>query len=71
MILNACAIQGKVDSGEISYSKARWLTLLTRESGTTVVVPGQGGEPVPRTEKWFGEIRAIADDPAIIEGKEV
>lgn len=67
-------------SVEISYSKARKLTILTREPETPTVVPGRkedgtlfakGSEPAPRTDRYYEQIRAIANDPTITDESEV
>jgi len=65
-------IQGRLHRKEISFTKARELTKLTRTplSPTTVVHKGgpgiieAEGQPAPRTEEHFDAIRRIADKAA-------
>jgi len=64
-------IQAQIHTGEIPYSKARQLTILTREPERTVVITGRTEDgkikefitqPAERTERWFPELRVIADE---------
>ena len=58
-------IQARIHAGEIPYSKARQLTILTREPATTTVVAGvKDFQPAPRTTRHFDAIRVIADEAA-------
>lgn len=73
-------IQDKVHDGTISYSKARQLAILTREPDTTAVVSGRtnkgrissgGTKSAIRTERFFPEIRQIAEDPSLKTEREI
>lgn len=70
-------IQARVHSGELSYTKARQLAILTREpiERTTVLSKGRStiepAEPAPRTDRWYEEIRQLADETDLKIEKEV
>ena len=73
-------IQEKVQNGTISYSKARQLTILTREPSTSTVVDGKRADgtfksvspqPAIRTDRFYPEIRRIAEDPSLKTEKEI
>lgn len=65
-------IQAKVHSGEIPYSKARQLTILTRKPTTPSGVVGKKKfQPAPRTDEHFIAIREITESPSLKTEREV
>lgn len=73
-------IQARIHDGELSYTKARQLAILTREPSTTTVVHGKKEDgtfssvepqPAQRTDRWHQEIRLLAEDPGLRTEREV
>lgn len=67
-------IQKRVHNEEISFSKARKLTTLTRKKRTPqkrVTTGHQGFEKAPRTTEHYDDIRAIADDKELRDAEAV
>ena len=54
-------IQDKLHRGEIPFSKVRALTLLVRET-TPIGVVGGKGETAPKTDRFYSEIKRLADE---------
>ena len=72
-------IQDRVHRNEITYDKARQLTILTREPIRSTVrwiesegyKSLEGSESAPRTDRWYPAIREIADNVNLRTEKEV
>jgi ParB family chromosome partitioning protein len=56
-------IQDKIHRGEIPFSKAKSLTILTREAYSDRNTPGQEiTEPAPRTDRFYYEIKRLTEE---------